>query len=229
MFAIDLNHPDVLALSQHAKLYSFKKGAIVLHTYDDTPYLHIVVSGLVKAYSTNGRGEETIIVIYGPDNIFPVDWIVSKRVQTVDFMAMTDCEVALIPQDIFKKFLNESPDISSATLEKVVEQYTLFGMRITNLEFKYARERMAYRLLVLVGRFGKEKNGVITLPHISQQDLASTINVSREGVNREMSRFERLGFVKYTSKDMQILDVEGLHKECGTDLIIPFFDRKLID
>jgi len=227
MFAIDLNHPDVQEIQKHAKIRRFKKGMVIVRRDDDTNYLHIVISGLVKAYTENSRGEETITVIYGPDDIFPLSWIINQERTPVDFGAIADCEIALIPRAIFLKYLKESPDISYAVMQKILEQYIMFGGRIINLEFKFARERLAYRLLSLAAKFGEKKDNTLVIPHISQNDLGVTINLSREHVSKEMARFEQLGLVKYDNTGIYILDVANLHKECGKDTVIPLLDTKL--
>ena len=226
MFAIDLNHPDVVAIQQHAKLAHYKKGTTILRSDDDTHYLHIVIGGLVKASFTNSRGEETISVIYGADDLFPLAWIIEQRRMPVDFVAMTDCDLALVPQDVFLEYMNKSVDVSNAVLRKILEQYTLFGTRIVNLEFKFARERLAYQLLVLAAKFGVKKNGALVIPHISQQDIGATINISRELVSREVSRLERQGIITYGNDGITIHDLTRLHHEVGKDTIIPFLDSK---
>jgi CRP-like cAMP-binding protein len=223
MFAIDLNHPDVTALTSHVKVVRYKKGEVIVRPDDDTGHLHIVINGMVKAYRINNRGEETISVMYGPDNIFPLAWIITQEQLPNFFGAITDCEVALLPREVFVKYMKSSIDVSNAILEKILEQFILFGSRITNLEFKFARERLAFQLLMLAGKFGERKGDTLVMPHISQQDLGATINVSREGVSREIARLERLGVITSTTSSIIIKDPSRLQKEVSGDVPIPFF------
>ncbi|HVW23087.1 MAG TPA: Crp/Fnr family transcriptional regulator [Candidatus Saccharimonadales bacterium] len=227
MFAIDLNHPDVVAIQKHAKLVRYKKGAIILRSFEETTNLHIVINGLVKAYSTNYRGEESISTIYGPDNIFPLAWIINRQHLPVDWAAMTDCEIALVPQTVFLKFMKNSPDVSYAIMQKILEQFTMFGAHIVNLEYKFARERLAYRLLMLAAKFGKRKGDQVTIPHISQQDLGATINISREVTNKEVARLERRGVITYASDGIVIHDMKRLHQEIGEDTIVPYLNDQV--
>lgn len=227
MFAIDPDHPDVVAIKKHIKEVRFRKGEIILHPYEDTAFLHVIRSGLVKAYTINSRGEEAINVIYGQDDLFPLAWIINQQRQPVYFQALTECRAVLVPQDVFLEYIQSSAAITYAVMQKILEQTTLFASRINNLEFKFARERLAYRLLVLAAKFGEpNKRGEMVIPHISQQDLAATINVSRESVSREISRFEKLGCLIYKSSGIVIKNQQQLHDEVR-DTVIMYYDSSL--
>jgi len=227
MFAIDLNHPDIKAIRKHIKEASFKKGDMVLSPDKETTYLYSIRKGFVKLYTVNSREEQAIILIYGPDDIFPLSWIIGRQRQPFYFQAISDCEIALLPQDVFLKQMQDSSDVTFAVMHKIIEQFALFTSRVNNLEYKYARERLAYRLLLLSARFGETKGRDSVLPHISQTDLASMINVSREGVSREMSRFERVGLVEYSKIRIVIKNPDGLKKELGGDDQMLFKNREL--
>lgn len=220
---IEQNDPKGL-VRQQIQLVSYKKGDIILGPEDDTEFLYAIRSGLVKVYSINDRGEEVISVIYGKGEFFPLTWIVNEELRGFIFKAMTDCEVGLLPNDVFLEQLKTNPAVSFAMTQKVIEQYMLYASRITNLGFKFGRERLAYWLLLLAARFGDKVDDTIMLPHISQSDLAATINMTRESVSREMTRFERMGFVNYASSRISIIDPEKLRKEISTNQIIAFYD-----
>ncbi len=225
MRPLDFNHPDVEAVKKHVKYVTFSKGEIILQSYEETEYIHAVMEGLVKSYSINARGEETIGALFGPNDIFPFAWMINERRPSVFIQALSDCRIALLPIDIFKQQLKESPDVAFAITKKVVEQFVLYTSAVNNLSLKFGRERLAYRLILLAGKFGSKQGRSFILPHISQTDLGAMVNVSREGVSREMSRFDRLGILKYTGRAIEILDIDQLQKEVGEDVLISFQKR----
>ena len=227
LYGFDPSHPDVADIIKAVKVAKFKKGEIILRPYDETDYIYRVRKGLIKIFSIRADGQENIIEIYGHGDIFPLGWIVNASLQDVFFTALTDCEVVLAPKKIVLRQLKSSATVSFAILCKTIDQFRLYSSRVVNLELKFARERLAYRLLLFAARFGEEKkDGSIHLPRISHYDLAAMVNATRESASREMSRFERLGIIKYTPSKIVITSCRNLRKELGKDVSIMFFDSK---
>ncbi len=224
MYSIALDHPEIIEIQKHVKVVEYKKGEIILRPYDEINHLYAVGEGLVKVYRINSRGEQSISMIYGPDAIFPMMWIIEEKPQSVFFEALTACKIGLVPKNVFLAAVKRNADVSFALTRKILEQFAMYASRVDNLEFRYARERLAYILLVLGARFGETKEEAIILPHISQQDLAATINLTRESVSREITHFESLGLVEYSQSHMVIKDPDKLRKQIGKDVSVTFYD-----
>ena len=191
----------------------YRKGEILIRPSDVGGELFILVNGLVHSYTIEESGEKNIHLIYGTGEIFPLAWIIKKKPLSVYYEALSDCEIVKVSADKAVELMHANADTSFTMLTKVIEQFVAYKARVDNLEYKFARERVAYRLLLLGKRFGKVNGDVITLPRFSQEEIGSATNVSRESVNREMSRFEKLGYIKYSPGELQILSQDGLHKE----------------
>jgi CRP-like cAMP-binding protein len=221
----DADHPDIVKLAEHTTRVNFKKGEVILTPSQKTQHVHTVISGLVKVYTLDSQGTENMGALYGKGDMFPMGWIIQERHQHACFKAVTDCEIALLPKDIFLSQLKTSPDLSYMIILKLLEQMYVYAARANNLGLRYARERLAYRLLVMSARFGVHNSPEITIPYVTQQDMASTINVSRENVNREIVRLEKLGIITYSRKSIIIHDPMALRKELGKGVQVMFFDN----
>lgn len=224
--AMKQNGLDDEAIRKLIKIVNFKKGEMILQAHQTSDYLHIIQEGLVKLYSITNQGEETIVVIYGKHDAFPLSWIIRSRRKGVYYQAITDCRIVLIPQKILLEQMKNSAGVAFAMCQRVLKQYELYASRIDNLEFKYGRERLAYRLVMLGSRFGKKIDNTIIIPRINQHDLAAMINMSRESLSREMSRFERHSVVKYTNNSIVILDEDALRAELGDNSLLALYDSE---
>jgi len=93
-------------------------------------------------------------------------------------------------------------------LEMTVEMYRLHSEHILNLEYRTVRERLISFLLNTADRFGElgEKGSILINVPLRQQDIASSINSSRETTSRELVRLERLGLVSTTQSKISLLD-----------------------
>jgi CRP/FNR family transcriptional regulator, cyclic AMP receptor protein len=66
--------------------------------------------------------------------------------------------------------------------------------------FNSSEKRLA-RLLLLLGRFGKEGVAETVIPKMSQESLAEMIGTTRARVSFFMNRFRKLGFIDYQAGD----------------------------
>ena len=225
MLQLDFDHLQVQRLRQLGRRVSYKKGEIILRPTDEAESIYFIETGLVKTYATDEHGEQYLHVIYGEDEIFPLAWIIGKEGLDVIYEALTDCEIIRLPQKIFLEAIRSEVDISFSVLNKILRQFVVFAARVDNLEYKTARQRLAYRLILLGQRFGKrDQNGGIVLPSMTHHDIASSINLARESVSRELSRFERLNLIDGQGGRLVILSRAGLRKQIGSDAHSLFID-----
>ncbi len=224
MFAINLDHPDLSPIRKHFEIVKFKKGTTILRPEDETDQIFFIREGFVKAYSINARGEEAVMGILGKEDLFPLAWLVGQRRLSIFIQAISDCTIVKVQQDQFVGCMKRSAELTYEVLQKVAEFFMLDMSSINNLSLKYGRERLAYKLVLLASIIGEKKGDSIMLPHISQFDLAGMVNISREGISREMSRFDRMGILSYSSKGIEICDIKRLRKELGEDISVMFYD-----
>ena len=62
--------------------------------------------------------------------------------------------------------------------------------------FNNSEKRLA-RTLLLLARYGKEGESPSVLPKISQETLAEMVGTTRSRVNFFLTKFKKLGFIKY--------------------------------
>jgi len=90
--------------------------------------------------------------------------------------------------------------------------YRRHSERLLNLEYRTVRERLISFLLTMSSRFGeKTKDGLFINVPLRQQDIASSINASRETTSRELTYLERHGLVRVDRPYLTLLDVKKLH------------------
>ncbi len=216
-YGLSSDHPAVVEALSHITMTNFARGETILLPDEPPEFMYIIDSGLVKASTYNKKGEEFINLIYGPGELFPLGAILKKVRRDSTFIALNDSVVGLLPIEIFFRLLKDCPDVTQVVLNKALATLLTYTGRVTNLEYQYGRERIAFRLLMLGDRFGVKDGEKLIIPPISQQDLAATMNMSRESVNREIARYERLGYVDYSRKGIVLLNTKELHREIGGD------------
>ncbi len=191
-----------------------RKGELILHAEDEAPGMFYIESGFMKVYSLNDRGEEYILVVYGPGELFPLLWLARRARRNVFYEALANGSLLRIRSEDLELAVRTNNDFCLELIERSLEQHATFIDRISNLQYKFARERLVYCLLHLARRFGVCKDGEYEIAlRVSHQVLASNVNLSRESVGREIDRLVRKGMVAIRDGHIVLKDVPGLIAE----------------
>ena len=97
-------------------------------------------------------------------------------------------------------------------LDMTVEMYRLHSERILNLEYRTVRERIVSFLFTMSQRFSVQQTSdglKIDVP-LRHQDIASSVNASRETISRELSSLERKGLIISKQSYIYLKDVGTL-------------------
>src|SRR6185437_7263918 len=112
----------------------------------------------------------------------------------------------------FLKFISKSPEAMAPLLDMTLEMYRLHSERILNLEYRSVRERIISFLLTMSQRFGtKTKDGLLIEVPLRHQDIASSVNASRETASRELAALERKGLLINKQSMITLVDTAKLH------------------
>lgn len=192
---------------------TFKKGDFVIRPGDSPPGVFYIYEGLVKAYDITKYNEENLLIIRKQDEIFPLIWAITGKERHIIYQALAPTTTWRIDRKQFMEYVRSTPDALAPMLDMTLEMYRLHGDRILNLEYRTVRERIISFLLTTSARFGKETSeGILIEVPLRHQDIASSINATRETASRELSALERKGLLATRSSFILLTDIEALRK-----------------
>ena len=190
---------------------SYAKGEFIIHPGDTPSGVFFIESGLVKAYDITKYGEENLLIIRKAGEIFPLIWAITGLERQVIYETVGPTTTWQISRDEFMQLMHEHPDALFPLLSMTVEMYRIHSERIINLEYRSVRERLISFLLTMAQRFGKyTKDGVTINVPLRHQDIASSINSSRETTSREMNALERKGLLVNQQTFITLKDLDEL-------------------
>lgn len=190
----------------------YDKGEFIIRPGETPTGVFYINSGLVKAFDITKYGEENLLIIRKEHEIFPLIWAVTGQERKVIYQAMSTTDVWRITRTAFLAYLKSSKYSHLPLLDMTMEMYRLHSERIINLEYRTVRERLISFILNTAQRFGdKPKNGQVLISMaLRQQDIASSINASRETTSRELSMLEKKGFIETNSQYLLIKNIAKL-------------------
>lgn len=192
---------------------TFKKGDFIIRPGDAPKGVFYIYQGLVKAYDITKYNEENLLIIRKQDEIFPLIWAISGREHKIIYQALAPTVTLQVSRKAFLEFIEKHPDAMTPLLDMTLEMYRLHGERILTLEYRTVRERIISFLLTMSQRFGKQTSGgvLIEVP-LRHQDIASSVNATRETTSRELSALERKGLLENKQSFTLLKDVDALNK-----------------
>lgn len=192
----------------------YKKGELVIRPHESPEYVYYIESGYVKAYSITKYGDENVHIIRHSGEIFPLIWTFTEVHRDVAYEAMDTVVLWRQPRADYLEFLEKNPEATSAVLALAMRSYRTFAEHVNTLEYRTVRERAVSFLLACCRRFGEvlpDGSIKITAP-LRQQDIASSINASRETASRELSILAKKGLIKVSERNVIVLDKSALEK-----------------
>ncbi len=191
---------------------TFKKGDYVIYPGGVVSAVYYIEQGLVKAYDITKYNEENLLIIRKEDEIFPLIWAITGRERRVIYLALAQTTTWRVSRGQLIDFINKEPEIMAPLLDMTIEMYRLHSERILNLEYRTVRERIVSFLFTMSQRFsGQQTNdGLMIDVPLRHQDIASSINASRETTSREISSLERKGLIVSKQSYIYLKDIPTL-------------------
>lgn len=193
-------------------LMHFSKDEVIIQGYQEPEGVYLIKAGFVKAYSISHDGHRNLLLIHKVGQFMPLPWALDGA-NTTDlfYEAMTDVEVLRVDKDKLRAAMGNNSWLSREVLSQTVDMISICTQRIQTLEYRTARERIIAELIYIAGRFGEkhDKEIVINAP-ITHQDIADSINMSRETASRALELLFEEGLVGQKEHLFTVKDINKL-------------------
>ena len=192
---------------------TFRKGDFIIRPGETPPGVFYIHQGLVKAYDITKYNEENLLIIRKEGELFPLIWGITGLERHVIYQALAPTTTLQISRETFLEHIGKRPESMAPILDMTLEMYRLHSERILNLEYRTVRERIISFLLTMSHRFGKDTpEGLLIEAPLRHQDIASSVNATRETTSRELSALERKGLLENKQSMIILKDLDALQK-----------------
>lgn len=197
-----------------------RKDQIILYQGEATRYIYRVIEGIVRAYTIQNNGEESIVAFYGPGDYFPVGVAYDKAPGALFYYeTMTAGTLELyLTEDFTNVILKDAAN----ELDKAAARYISAVLHINALAQASAMEKIMHVLRFLAMRFGVELNGGVYTRidiRLTQQDIAKLCNTSRETSSIELKKLKEKDVVVERNK-FYAVNLAKLNKLIGDEGIV---------
>ncbi len=195
----------------------FSKGEAIINGIDGPQGVYLIKRGFVKAFTITKAGQENLLLIHDKGEFIPLIWALDGvHTEGLCYQAMSDVVVLKTTKEKLRSEMEKNNTLSQEILKQSVNIITAYGQRIQTLEFRTARERLIAELLNLTEMFGKTQgNEVLIDAPITHQDIADSINMTRETASRALGELFEEGLVKQVDHLFTIRKLDKLEEASG--------------
>lgn len=192
----------------------FKKGETLIRAdQDGIVNIHYLIKGLVRQFCYTQRGEEMTINIYKPNSFFPLVMVLGNLKNHYVFQALKEGETLQMPKEKVVAFVKDNPDVAYDLLTRISRGLGGFTSIMESLMSYSATNRILVVLFTYARRFGKMKNGKITIDlNLTHKEIASQVGLTRETVSRELEKLNKEGFVDHEHKTFILKNISDIEK-----------------
>lgn len=196
------------------KKYHYKKGEIILRAGDSPQGVYFIDKGYVRDYSISKEGEELMLILFKPEDFFPMQWVFNNKPNFHYFEAMTAVELWRCPREDFIAFIEANPEIFFELTSHIVLRLGGIMQRMEYLAFGNAYQKVASIIMICAERFGeKEGRDIVIRVPLTHKDIASFLGIARETASVEIKKLERKNLITYRGRYLVVKDASGLKKE----------------
>jgi len=180
-----------------SKLLTIDPQQVLFMKGDAGDRLFIVIKGIVRISSMSADGRETTLNLMGAGQMFGEIAVLDGGQRTADATAVDVTELLAIERRDLFAFLERHPKCCIRMLANCAERLRWISGLLEDANYLDLSARLAKRLLLLARMFGRSvAEGIRIDIRLSQQDLATHMNVTRESVNKMIHAWEQDGLVK---------------------------------
>ncbi len=180
--------------------------------------MYIVVSGSLKVSFLSGEGKEIAVVVLRPGDYFGELSLIDGRKRSATVTTIESSELLVLGYAEYQQLLREHPHTATAFLTRLLK--TLANrIRATDELYQDAvfldvSSRLAKFLLGASIEDSNIGSGQRLLDvHLSQYELGTMVNASRESVNKQLKDWEEQGIVAVKKGKIMLLKPQLLQQK----------------
>ncbi len=207
----ELPEEDKKELREISHMTSYRKHEPICFPGQPSDTVYLLKQGRVKISQVNEKGQEAILSLLEPGEIFGEVEALSGVPRKTLVQALEPVLVCEISRENFECFLERCPTVGMCILKTLGGRLQRIETKFSDMAFHRAPARLAKLLLQLGETMGEQDQGTIRLKvRLTHQNFANLIGTSRETVSALLGQFQRQGLLKQDRRQICLVDTDKL-------------------
>lgn len=204
-----LTPAQLLKVSSLIKQKSYGSGSLIFTADQQLQDLLIVRQGRVKIVRYNEEGNERLLDILHCGDFYGGEQLFQDRPAGENGIAATDCTICYLNTNELAELIVREPEIGL----KIIQYYSGLAARYRIMQEIIVTKDALKRLAMFLSERYRIGERAISL---SQEEIAQSINLTQETVNRKIAELKRIGALRTDGqRKIRILDIDKLRGIAG--------------
>lgn len=209
-----LDQNNMERLNTITTMNDVKKSQPIYFAHDPSNSIFFLKKGRIKLTRTSSDGEEMIVAIINPGEVFGEMAIIEDTQRTDYAITMEESLICAISKNDFKEFIEKNPSLNLKLTKLIGFRMRKYSERIEGLVFKDAFQRVVTFLLNIADEQGRKIGDEIFIkPFLKHQDIASLTACSRQTANSILTKLREKLIIDFDRKRLIIKRKDLLEKE----------------
>ena len=188
---------ELIAVAQRR---SFPRNTIVVLEGDVAETLYLILEGQVRVFVADEEGREAELNIMGHGEYFCELMLGSPR-RTASVKTLTPAKLCVVQREDFERVLAARPDIAFHVIHTLIHRIRVLTTSVSNLSLM----DVYGRVVQLFQESVQERDGLRSVPAVSQQKIAERVGASRSMINRILKDLTAGGYIQVNKSEIVLL------------------------
>jgi len=197
-----LTTKELELLEDIAKFKKVKKRGRIFNVGNKKQYVYLLAEGYVKLIFRSSKNKTLIKYVVQGDSLFGINVFTDDDISKETAEAISDISYYEIPTNVFKKLVSGNQEFATHVLSLIVNRLHDLEIRLENLMFKSAKERIQH----FIKRTGERKGIKIGVDEclinhgLSHQEIALFVDTSRQTVARVFAELKKDNIIHFSPR-----------------------------
>lgn len=192
--------PQELLESQNASRKKYSKGDTIFREGELPVYYYQIIHGEVKMSNFNDDGREFIQGIFHDRQSFGEPPLFIERSYPAHAIAVTDCELFLLPKNKFRNLVKENDSVSLFIIENLAQRLHYKSVMAAEISSQEPEHRLLKLMDYSIRFFKIEKGKDGHRIDLTRQQMADLTGLRVETVIRAIKALEKKNLVKIINR-----------------------------
>lgn len=205
------------ALRQVARRRVYPARKPLCYQGEESDHIVIIEEGWAKVTSSTADGHDVVLAVRGPGDLVCESAVLGSRQRSATVTALNPVRALVVPAVRFTGFLDAHAAVWRLVSGTFVRRLDDADQRLQAHVSAKGAQRLAQLLASLAELSARhvppQPDGSIAIaPPLSQEELGSCMDASRETVARALNSLRRRGLVRTGWRRIIVVDLPGLHR-----------------
>lgn len=197
-------------------VHLYRQRQVVFHEGTPPLAIYCIRAGRVKLYRTGSKGEEVVLRILVPGDVFGHRPLLAGELYAATAEAIEEAEVCVLPKQTLIELLRVSPSLALEMLARLSRDLRVSEDQLLDVSQRSVKQRAANLLLMFLEGCGERIDGGVKLAiPIQRKEMAQMVGTTPETFSRTLHDLAERQAIALSRSEIVVIDEKLLRQIAG--------------